>query len=194
MKKNALLLLLILVAGQAYARLGETVEEIEKRVGKLEFSDKCEYPESNDYMYATANDVSGFTRITFTFYKKELWGQKTNKCIKVVYFADYKKTAINKRYTILDAEELVKRNFPGVNMKVGLSYKGRLKPIGIKDSFYQDWHGGRGDEGGFASIDIIEDVESPWFSLGCCTREIQKNYIKKCEANEQEKKNAYDKL
>jgi hypothetical protein len=100
----------------------------------------------------------------------------------------------NKRYTISDGEELVKRNFPGVNMKVGLSYKGRLKPIGIKDSFYQDWYGGRGDEGGFASIDIIEDVESPSFALKCCNREIQKNYIKKCEANEQEKKNAYDKL
>jgi hypothetical protein len=193
MKKNALLLLLILVAGQAYARLGETIEEIEKRVGKLEFSDKNEYPESNDYMYATANDVSGFTRITFTFYKKELWGQKTNKCIKVVYFADYKKTAINKRYTILDAEELVKRNYPNVEIKEVGPIKDQLKPIGITDSYSNSWHA-YGEGGGMATLTIVEDIKCPSFSLGCRSREIQKNYLEKCEAKEQEKKKTYDKL
>jgi hypothetical protein len=193
MNISGLILLLVLVAGQAYARLGETLEEIEKRVGKLEFSEKDEYSDNHDYLYATANEVSGFTRITFTFYKKELWGQKTNKCIAVVYFADYKKTAINKRYTISDAEELVKRNYPNVEINEIGPRKDRLKPIGISDSYYNSWHA-RGEGGGMATLDIVEDIKRPWFSLKCRSREIQKNYLEKCEAKEQEKKKTYEKL
>ena len=45
-----------------------------------------------------------------------------------------------------------------------------------------------------ATLDIVEDIKRPWFSLKCRSREIQKNYLEKCEAKEQEKKKTYEKL
>jgi hypothetical protein len=187
MKKNALFVFLILAAGQTHARLGETLEQIEKRVGNLQFSD------GKDYLYATANDVAGFTRITFTFYKKELWSQKTSKCIKVSYFADYSKTPTKDRYTVIDAEKMIKRNYPNVEMKEVGSVKDSLKAIGISESYSNSWWA-RGEDGGFARLRIREDIKGPSFWLECRSHEIQKNDVANHDDEELMKEKKYDKL
>ena len=184
MKISALILFMVLAAGQAYARLGETLEEIEKRVGKLEFSEK------NGYLNGTAKDVAGFTRIIFTFYKKELWGQETDRCIQVEYFKAYKDTPSDQRYTVSDAEQLLKRNYPNVEMRSTRLTKDILSPIGISNSSLQIWQGS-GEEGGIATLELVNDDSMPKFRLECKSYKIwQETSVRRQRDN----KKAYDKL
>lgn len=184
MKISALILFMVLAAGQAYARLGETLEEIENRVGKLEFSEK------NGYLNGTAKEVAGFTRIIFTFYKKELWGLETNRCIQVEYFKGYKNTPLNQRYTVSDAEQLLKRNYPNVEMRSTGLTKDILSPLGISNSSLQIWQGS-GEEGGIATLELVNDDSMPKFRLECKSYKIwQETSVRRQRDN----KKAYDKL
>ncbi|NBQ97611.1 MAG: hypothetical protein EBS97_00935 [Verrucomicrobia bacterium] len=80
--------LAILLGGLAFvgtveARLGETRDEIEKKVGKLEEAD-FRYPQIR---LLRLSNKEGFSQIDYLFFKQD--NPQTAKCVGVIYFKIY---------------------------------------------------------------------------------------------------------
>ena len=99
-------LALLALLGTAEARLGETIEEIEARVGTLLMRDNETFPE--DCFDGVAEGQDGFDKIIFTFLKND----SKKKCARVQYLKFYEKVGdINMRFE--DAKKILEENFPG---------------------------------------------------------------------------------
>ena len=107
------------------------------------------------------------------------------------YFADYRETPHDQRYSISDAKELVKRNYPNVEMTLWSADKVNLEaprpPPGCSLRIWQ----GMGENGGVACLILYADNITPSFKLTCRSNEIQKDGNEK---QEREKKQKYQKL
>ena len=92
------------IIGTAEARLGETIEEIEKRLGTLHTEDHFTYPE--DCFQGTVEGRGGFDKIVHTFFKKD----SEKRCVSIIYLKGFEK--IEDAYRFEDAKKLLKKNFP----------------------------------------------------------------------------------
>jgi len=101
----AILLGGLTLIGSAEARLGETMEEIEKRLGTLEIRGDKKNP---DLLYGIARNKRGVDAIHFYFYKNDI---KPARCVKVLYGKGYN-SADEIALTPKDAREMVEETFP----------------------------------------------------------------------------------
>jgi len=109
----AILLGGLALVGAAQARLGETMQEIEKRVGKCEEA-TYKYP---GIRLLRAFNQSGFTQTDFMFFKMD--DPQTAKCVGVLYLKVYSEK--DEMISLEDAKKTIQENLPTfpVGFKVG---------------------------------------------------------------------------
>jgi hypothetical protein len=158
-------LALLALLGTAEARLGETTEEIEKRVGSLKLQPDPRYPE--ELLDGKVIRSAGFDWIKYTFLKKDAPPQK---CVKIFFYKSYK-TRLEVEFTPKEVGELLLKNFPdpASAMKIKES-RGIVGDVATDLAWEVVWEGERGER---ARAELKEDegewtfclwVESPSFT------------------------------
>lgn len=187
-------LALLGLLGTAEARLGETIEEIEARVGTLLVRDNKVFPE--DCSDGVAEGQGGFDKILFTFFKND----PKKKCVRVQYLKYFEKVGdVNMRFE--DAKKLLDKNFPG--SKPALD-RASLKGIHNGEQTDDFWEAGweaRSGAGAFSSVALSEGQDGRVmyvFSFSCedakFTDFMVKGYEKKDRQKEEQKNKAMDAL
>jgi len=158
--KSLLVALFLSVAllGTAEARLGETYEEVEKRLGVLEVV-TSEYPE---LIKARIDERGGFSAIVFYFFK-DTENKPTTCC-----FVQYMKTSddIEKiGFTPKDAGVLLAKNFPNpasaMEIKVA---EGVAKDQAVRETWTIIWQGAKGEN---AVAELRRKGEWAIYSVTC---------------------------
>jgi len=112
MKKSIIFLLISSICGLAQARLGETLQQLEIRYGKLEDDSTKDYCYQWDFDYYpevlrfTARKKNGFDEIYFYFLK----GKAEPKCSSVKYLKFYEYNNEIKT-TPIDVRRLIEENY-----------------------------------------------------------------------------------
>ena len=164
-------------SGTAGARLGETIEEIENRVGILEIRDNQFNP---DLISGGAFEIEGFSFIIHEFYKND---EDPRRCVGISYHKCYE-SFDEVTLSLKDAEELIAKTFPGVEMKV---IKSKTQPIilttvgkddSIKDSItFKEWTvmwSGRAGEHAMAQV-FLDSEFRPVFLVSCQSARLFKD-------------------
>jgi hypothetical protein len=110
---GAILLGGLATAAAVQARLGETVQEIENRVGKLK---EANFKYTGIRLFR-AHNKSGFTQIDYMFFKAD--DPQTAKCIGVMYLKVFSEG--DQKITFEEAKKTIQENLPTfpVGFKVG---------------------------------------------------------------------------
>ena len=185
----AILLGGLALIGTAEARLGETLEEIEKRLGKLEFKEsRYSHP---GLIGGGAYDKEGFSFIVHSFYKND---GEPRRCVDIMYSKGYKFLE-DITLSLKDAEKIIGENFPGVAMKI---IESKTQPVimtfidkgGKEESVtFKEWSvHWAGPTGESADAQVFLDSEfRPVFLVGCKSarvfKEIKDSWEKEKDAD-----------
>ena len=171
MKISILVLLISSICGLAQARLGETLQQLEIRYGKLEDDSTKDYCYQWDFDYYpevlrfTARKKNGFDEIYFYFLK----GKAEPKCSSVKYLKFYEYNNGTKT-TPIDVRRLVEENYhkEAKLMKIKQS-KGIDGDKVINKMWSALWKGPKGEEAEAQSG--IGGGFQPHFSIRCSAPE-----------------------
>lgn len=171
------------LAGTAEARLGETFDEIQKRLGdkKLVPQEETRYP--NDVIkFKVENarkETGGFDFVRYSFFKNR--NTKTEKCIVVNYHKIY--DTLEEAPLLKNSESIVAENF-----RQPISSWGLIKSDGFNENKniseeYIEWYGPKG-ESAFACIEKRPIDGKYSLTIFCISEEYAdfvqtKNYEKK---------------
>ena len=171
MRISVIVLLISSICGLAQARLGETLQQLEIRYGKLEDDSTKDYCYQWDFDYYpevlrfTARKKNGFDEIYFYFLK----GKAEPKCSSVKYLKFYEYNNEIKT-TLIDVRRLVEENYhkEAQLMKIKES-KGIDGDKVINKMWSALWKGPKGEEAEAQSG--IGGGFQPHFSIRCSAPE-----------------------
>jgi len=186
----AILLGGLALVGTAEARLGETIEEIEKRVGELEIRDDKKNP---DLLYGIARNKRGVDAINFYFYKSDI---KPARCVKVLYGKGYK-SADEISLTPKDGRELVEETFPKYAKLEILKQEGVSGDVATSRYWKIEWIENTGDVAlreykyghALAEVWLGDDKKKALFWVSCTSARLYAEELR-AEAVRQERKEA----
>jgi len=151
--------------GTAKARLGETLEEIEKRVGKLEEAsyEEAKFNNPKIRVLRTLNQ-SGITQTDFMFFKMD--DPETAKCVGVSYTKVYSEN--DRRITLEQAKKIIQENLPTFPLGFSVCHMKNVSDKGWGHSTTGDlWEIGWAIPNGGASVSVV-NLESPRTTvIGC---------------------------
>jgi len=176
--------------GTAEARLGETMEEIEKRVGALQIRDDKIFPE--DCLNGVAEGQGGFDKIIFTFFKAD----SEKKCVNVQYIK-YSETLEGLGFKFEDAKKLLEKNFSGTRPALDRSSTQGIRNGEQESDLWEASWELRTGAGATSSVYFAEG-QMYVFSFACSDARfgefMVKGYEKKDRAKEEKKSKAMDAL
>ena len=171
MRISIIVLLISSICGLAHARLGETLQQIEKRYGKLEDDSGKDYCYRWDLDYYpevlrfTAREKNGFDIIYFYFLK----GKGEPKCSSVKYLKFYEYNNGIKT-TPIDAKRLLEENYhQGALLMKIIDSKGIDGDKVINEMWSALWNGPKGEEAEARSG--MGTGFQPHFSIRCSAPE-----------------------